>query len=202
MRTSRLVIFILTISCSVALSVNVAAAAIDSVAASASHVARQRVLELLQGYEWHLSDYQFETMPPNTYEILMDIVADENLLAFVRRRALLALSHYANETVWLFFIQWMAKDDNLIKPQRVIETMCATFAASKPAQLGQLLLPDLVATDVHYAAAIEKCLQQTNSLSEADVGLALKVYAAGRLESNRQSDVKFGNGYVYSEQLK
>ena len=120
------------------------------------------LLALLQGYEWQLPRDKFEVLPAETYLALIDIAADEELMSFIRGRALLALSLYENETVWGFLTSLVADESNGNQRRRVIEVICDTFIEAKSKALSELLLPLLVSTDVHIKTKAAACLHQTN----------------------------------------
>jgi len=140
-------------------------------------------LDLLQGYEWKLSEYELSRLGPEAYKAFLNIAQDETQVNFIRARAITTLTQFPNEEVWAYFaveLEAEQGDGNQAKIQRrrLVEGMCDSFLASRSVQVGEVLAPLLDANglevnDVHLKTKIAKCLQSVNSVQ---AGHALAEY--------------------------
>lgn len=133
--------------------------------AVASADAPQRLLATLQGYEWQLDRAALASLPADAWQGYMAIAADAGQAGFVRARAAASLVAYPNDSVWQFYLAAIAGDLPAgdgpgLNRRRSVESICAAFAAERPAALATVLLPLLEQTDVHLRIQAANCLQQ------------------------------------------
>jgi hypothetical protein len=137
----------------------------------------EAALDLLQGYEWQLSEVRLLELGPDAYRDFLTIARDETQLNFIRARAVTALTRFPNDEVWVFFESGIVDNHGLVaeqgvvKRRQLVEGLCSSFLASRPEAVGEILSPLLKESDVHVRAKSAKCLQQVDS-AEAQNALA------------------------------
>jgi hypothetical protein len=128
----------------------------------------EAALDLLQGYEWQLSEARLSELGADTYRDFLDIARDETQPNFIRARAVTVLTWFPNDEVWSYFQSGLVDHHGLVDDQRVVnrrqlvEGLCSSFLASRPEEVGDILLPMLNEKDVHLRTKAAKCLQQVN----------------------------------------
>jgi hypothetical protein len=135
-------------------------------------------LDLLQGYEWQLSENKLSRLGPDAYHAFLDIAQDETQVNFIRARAVTVLTNFSNEEVWEYFSAELKSDPrsaSKAKTQRrqLVEGLCDSFLESRPIRVGDVLIPLLETNDVHLKTKIANCLQSVNSVQ---AGHALAKY--------------------------
>ncbi|HKI73834.1 MAG TPA: HEAT repeat domain-containing protein, partial [Pseudomonadales bacterium] len=72
--------------------------------------------------------------------------------------ALAALTLYPNEAVLKYMQGGVAESDNRIRRRRMVDALCATFAASRASLVEDTVTPLLAAEDPHLRVSAAKCL--------------------------------------------
>ncbi|MBF0424019.1 MAG: hypothetical protein HQL73_13620 [Magnetococcales bacterium] len=122
--------------------------------------ALDRVMSLLQGYEWRDRSEGFLALGEDTDQVLMDIAANPQWHAVIRFRALGALRYFPNDKVARFLESFIAQDLTSDYLRRSLDAFAAAFGQDQPARVAQLAEPLLQHQDpqirVRAAQTLEK----------------------------------------------
>ena len=72
---------------------------------------KDRVLELLKGYEYEPGKSDWDEIGPEAASVLMDIASDSGQIKIVRARALLALGFFPQDKVRIFIVDLLSLDE-------------------------------------------------------------------------------------------
>jgi len=121
------------------------------------------VLDLLQGYEWHLQEDRLQSIGPDAYKSLLNIADDAEQVNFIRARAALALTMFPNDEVWDFYEREITTGQNRIRRRQLVQNFCTSFLQTRPDKVESALMPLLKASDAHLRSNTARCLQKLDS---------------------------------------
>jgi len=142
-------------------------------------------LDLLQGYEWQLAEDRLADLGPDAYRSFLRIAEDNTQVNFIRARAVTTLTRFPNEEVWAYFESSIRGEQEFgsqqkVQRRQIVQGICSSFLASRPEQVGEVLVPLLEVNDVHLRTRSARCLQ---SVSGVRVESALTDYRSKISES-------------------
>jgi len=132
---------------------------------------QNRVLRLLNGYEWQLDEKAFRLLPDNCWEDLLLISTDKSFSKVIRSRASAALTLFPNDKTWLYLMSRIADDNPLIVKRRTAEQICKAFMANRTQAVEKLMIPLLRDDDSQLQGIAARCLQPGTS-DESSAALA------------------------------
>ncbi len=129
----------------------------------------QKILALLSGYEWHLDEAAFRSLPEDCWQDLLRISTDQRFMKVIRSRAAIALTLFPNDTVWSRMKDRVG-DSNAgsdrtvvmngkVTRRRAVEQMCRTFAEDRAGAVEEQMIPLLEASDPHLRIKAVQCLR-------------------------------------------
>lgn len=124
---------------------------------------REAVLRLLDGYEWQVNEAAFRQLPEDTWQVLLEIATDMDLMKLTRSRASAALTLYPNDAVWAYFSRAITEPETPVQRRRAVEALCQAFRVEERPAMETLLVPMLEASDAHLRTKVASCLQSVNS---------------------------------------
>lgn len=134
---------------------------------------RQAVLDRLQGYEWSLEEAGFDALGPETVDLLLDIARDEAVFVVARERAIAALTLFPQQDVLDFYVEQLDASPNQPRKRRVVESICAAFWPSRPADVEAIFVPLLESDDIHLRTKVARCIRDSENKETRD---ALNAY--------------------------
>ncbi|MBF0603086.1 MAG: hypothetical protein HQL07_05265 [Nitrospirae bacterium] len=111
---------------------------------SAAPAMEQRVLPLLQGFEWHDHPADFLDLGEGVDRALMDIAANPQWHGVIRFRALAALRYFPNPTVGHFLENLIGEDSSPGLVRRGLSAYAQAFGQQEPSRVASLAEPLLV----------------------------------------------------------
>ena len=136
------------------------------------HADNDAALDMLQGYEWQLSEKRLSELGPDAYRSFLSIARDKTQANFIRARAMTTLTHFPNEEVWNYFESGLTSEQGLsnrekggaekVYSRQLVEGLCASFLESRPEQVSEILMPLLEANDAQLRIRTANCLQSVD----------------------------------------
>lgn len=158
---------------------------------AAEDTRRDRIMHLLQGYEWHIDAPAFDRLGDDAFEALIDIAEDPDVAGVFRERAFAALGLYPNRIVRDYLFAQLEAPETTVRRRRTVEVLCAAFGDSRLGEIEESLLPYLEARDAHLRTKVAKCLEGS---TDPRVDRALARYRARIVESWEARAAGFESG--------
>lgn len=151
-------------------------------ASDTTTVTEAEVLILLRGYEWELDVEALKSLPGGAEDVLLDIARNGEHPDYIKSRAVVALAQFPGDRVWTFLAGELTNAAPIVR-RRLIDIICQTFSADRPAQVEAMISDYLTQPDAHLRVTVARCLQSIGSVSAIEAIQRYQKATGGTAES-------------------